>query len=183
MSNYALAPRPRPVRGAVMLGDALNMRHPVTGAGMTVALDDARLLAELIDEGPGLDGDRATQIARRFYARRRPLAATLDMLAGALYGVFSGDGAGVVRMRDAMFRYWRRGGIAERGPMALLAGLDRRPTRLLLHYLAVASLGAGASLVPSEEQRRILPDVRGASQLLHAACAMIPPQIRRALTR
>jgi squalene monooxygenase len=31
--------------GLVTLGDASNMRHPVTGAGMTVALIDAVLLA------------------------------------------------------------------------------------------------------------------------------------------
>lgn len=36
------------VPGVAVLGDALNMRHPLTGAGMTIGLKDAALLAELL---------------------------------------------------------------------------------------------------------------------------------------
>lgn len=36
------------VEGVLMAGDAMNMRHPLTGGGMTVALNDVRLLTELL---------------------------------------------------------------------------------------------------------------------------------------
>ena len=35
------------VLGAIILGDAFNMRHPLTGAGMSVALNDVFLLRQL----------------------------------------------------------------------------------------------------------------------------------------
>lgn len=39
-------PQPRP--GALLMGDAFNMRHPLTGGGMTVALSDIVVLRELL---------------------------------------------------------------------------------------------------------------------------------------
>ncbi|MNE82420.1 Squalene epoxidase [compost metagenome] len=35
-------------RGVIMLGDALNTRHPLTGGGMTVAFGDVQVLSELL---------------------------------------------------------------------------------------------------------------------------------------
>ena len=40
--------------GAVILGDAFNMRHPLTGAGMSVALNDALVLKEILRDIPDL---------------------------------------------------------------------------------------------------------------------------------
>jgi 2-polyprenyl-6-methoxyphenol hydroxylase-like FAD-dependent oxidoreductase len=34
--------------GALLLGDAFNMRHPLTGGGMTVALSDCKLLCDML---------------------------------------------------------------------------------------------------------------------------------------
>jgi len=39
---------PLPTPGAILLGDALNMRHPLTGGGRTVALSDVALLCSLL---------------------------------------------------------------------------------------------------------------------------------------
>ena len=47
-SYFALHP------GAVILGDAFNMRHPLTGAGMSVALNDALVLREILSNIPEL---------------------------------------------------------------------------------------------------------------------------------
>jgi Squalene epoxidase len=35
--------------GLILLGDAFNMRHPLTGGGMTVGLSDASIVADIID--------------------------------------------------------------------------------------------------------------------------------------
>lgn len=182
MPNWALAPRPERVPGAVILGDALNMRHPVTGSGMTVALNDARLLADLLLGAElALDAEVDARVSR-FYRERKPLSLTLDMLAGALYEVFRADGPGLERMRDAMLRYWRLGGRAADGPMTLLSGLAPRPALLLWHYTGVALLGVGSSLIPFGPMSTMgTPNLRGASQLAAAALSALRPQLRRAL--
>jgi squalene monooxygenase len=182
MPTYALAPRPVRWPGLVLLGDALNMRHPVTGGGMTVALNDVCLLAEALVAVPPDDGAATERAIARFYDARRPLALTIDGLAGALYEVFRADQPGLERMRAAMMRYWQLGGVAAAGPMALLSGLSPRPALLLLHYTAVALLGVGGSLVPVPGVHvGGAPDVRGAAQVAHAAYKTLEPQLRRAL--
>lgn len=183
MPANVLAPAPRRAPGAVLVGDALNMRHPITGSGMTVALHDARLLTELLSASLMDDPAWIDRQVRTFYSARRPLALTIDMLAGALYDVLRADGPGLERMRDAMLRYWKLGGVAAAGPMSLLSGLSPRPSLLLIHYLAVALVGVGQQLTSRSRQLPLLPspDLRGASQLALAAFDTIRPQLRRAL--
>ncbi len=73
MPNSWLPPtrQTRP-QGAVLAGDALNMRHPLTGGGMTVALSDAVLLADLLR--PARVPDLADAAAVRRRHGRLPLA-------------------------------------------------------------------------------------------------------------
>lgn len=40
--------------GVLILGDAFNMRHPLTGAGMSVALNDVVLLRQALQDMPSL---------------------------------------------------------------------------------------------------------------------------------
>ncbi|MBK8480712.1 MAG: FAD-dependent monooxygenase [Proteobacteria bacterium] len=181
MPTYALAPRPVRLPGLVLLGDALNMRHPVTGGGMTVALNDVCLLAEGLATVALGDSVATERTLTRFYEARRPLALTIDGLAGALYEVLRADEPGLERMRAAMMQYWQFGGFAATGPMSLLSGLSPRPALLLLHYTAVALLGVGGSLVPVPGVHvGGAPDVRGAAQLARAAYKTLEPQLRRA---
>ena len=48
MQNKSMAANPLPTPGAILLGDSFNMRHPLTGGGMTVALSDIVLLRDLL---------------------------------------------------------------------------------------------------------------------------------------
>lgn len=48
MPNRSMPADPVPVPGALLLGDAFNMRHPLTGGGMTVALADIVVLRDLL---------------------------------------------------------------------------------------------------------------------------------------
>ena len=82
--------------GLLMLGDAANMRHRVTGAGMTVALKDVVLLAEMLDPKriPSLeDTDAVLKTLWRFHWRRKTYSASLNILAQALYLLFVSEGA------------------------------------------------------------------------------------------
>jgi len=184
MPNYALAPRPQQRAGAVMLGDALNMRHPLTGSGMTVALSDARLLLDLFSEVSFAEAREIDKRTARFYRQRRALSLTVDMLAGALYEVFKAQEPGLERMREAMLRYWQLGGAAAEGPISLLSGLAPRPSMMLMHYLAVAMLGVGTQLKPRGYRPSELPaNIKSASELLVSAYGAIRGQLPRVWSR
>jgi squalene monooxygenase len=74
--------------GALLLGDAFNMRHPLTGGGMTVALSDTRLLCEMLQPLPNFEDAIATaKSTAEFYTKRKPVSATINTLANALYKV------------------------------------------------------------------------------------------------
>lgn len=95
MPNSFLPASANRVPGMVMLGDAMNMRHPLTGGGMTVAFNDVVLLRELLspEAVPNL-GD--TKLVRRqmraFHWRRKGLTAVINILAQALYELFAANG-------------------------------------------------------------------------------------------
>jgi len=81
------------LEGAVLLGDSWNMRHPLTGGGMTVALNDVVLLTQLLGEVDDLsDWERVSGVLHRFHWRRKPLASTINILSVALYDLFRADG-------------------------------------------------------------------------------------------
>jgi squalene monooxygenase len=60
MPNSFLPPVPHSKKGVVILGDAFNMRHPLTGAGMSTALNDVLLLSKLLLDIPYLDQQLVT---------------------------------------------------------------------------------------------------------------------------
>ena len=79
-------------RGVILIGDAWNMRHPLTGGGMTVALHDVVLLRGLLSHVDDLtDWDRIRQILYQWHWRRKPLAATINILSASLHNVCAAD--------------------------------------------------------------------------------------------
>jgi squalene monooxygenase len=48
MPNSFLPPSQQTVPGLLFLGDALNLRHPLTGGGTTVAFNDVLLTSKLL---------------------------------------------------------------------------------------------------------------------------------------
>lgn len=84
---------PHTKEGVILLGDAWNMRHPLTGGGMTVALADVVLLAPMIAAEPDLtDWYALTEVLHRWHWARKPLAATINILSVALYDLFGAEG-------------------------------------------------------------------------------------------
>jgi len=166
MQNKLMPAQPLHQPGALLLGDAFNMRHPLTGGGMTVALHDTRLLCDMLS-GP-LDLADPVSTARQtvaYYTRRKPWAATINTLANALYqaryaarfrlanNILSHTSAQVFcdtgepwseEMRQACFDYLRLGGRYAQGPISLLSGLNPRPFVLVAHFFMVALYGARA---------------------------------------
>lgn len=95
MPNSFLPPSTQQVPGMVLLGDAMNMRHPLTGGGMTVAFNDVVLLRDLLSPENVKDlGDtkRVRALMRKFHWRRKNLSAVINILAMALYELFAANG-------------------------------------------------------------------------------------------
>lgn len=95
MPNSFLPASTNRVPGLVVLGDAMNMRHPLTGGGMTVAFNDVVLLRELLspENVPNLaDTKLVLQQMRVFHWRRKNLTAVINILAQALYDLFAANG-------------------------------------------------------------------------------------------
>lgn len=143
MPNSYLPPSTQMGRGVVVLGDAMNMRHPLTGGGMTVAFNDVVLLSNLIapERIPDLDDTSAIQKAMKdFHWQRKGLSSIINILSMALYSLFAANDRQLTALKRGCFTYFQRGGNCIDGPSALLAGIIRQPLVLFYHFFAVAFL-------------------------------------------
>lgn len=101
MPNSFLPPSINRVPGMVMLGDAMNMRHPLTGGGMTVAFNDVVLLRDLLS--PEIVSDLGNTKAvlkqmERFHWQRKNLTSVINILAQALYSLFAANGTSILTL-------------------------------------------------------------------------------------
>lgn len=129
--------------GVLLLGDALNMRHPLTGGGMTVAFNDVVLLAEVLspESVPDLaDAGRVAEAMRTFHWRRKAWTSIINVLAQALYSLFAArDDRQLVALQRGCFEYFRRGHTDE--PLGMMSGMLQEPLTLAYHFFTVAFVG------------------------------------------
>jgi len=79
--------------GVILIGDAWNMRHPLTGGGMTVALNDVVILSDLLRSVRHLDDwEEVSSILHAWHWSRKPLGSTINILSIALYDLFGAEG-------------------------------------------------------------------------------------------
>lgn len=72
MPNRSMPAAPHPTPGALLMGDAFNMRHPLTGGGMTVALSDIVVLRDLLKPLRDLsDAPTLCKYLESFYTLRK----------------------------------------------------------------------------------------------------------------
>ncbi|MGJ0484191.1 MAG: FAD-dependent monooxygenase [Methylomicrobium sp.] len=138
MPNHYMAAKPIIKKGAVMLGDALNMRHPLTGGGLTAVFSDIQILSNYLLVMPDFNNtDLIHQKIEAYYRDRKHANANLNILANALYGVMSND-----LLKSAVFKYLQRGGADAQESIAILAGLNRQHFSLIKQFFSVALFGA-----------------------------------------
>lgn len=125
-------------RGFIMIGDSLNMRHPLTGGGMTVGLNDTVLLAKLLHNVDLGDHDDVARVLAVFHRRRKNLDAVINTLSIALYSLFAADRKGLLILQRGCFEYFMLGGDCVRVPMGLLSGMFPFPMMLFNHFFSVA---------------------------------------------
>ena len=95
MPNSFLPPSTNKTPGLIIMGDAMNMRHPLTGGGMTVAFNDTVLLSSLLHPQiiPHLDDfPKILRQLSKFHWQRKNLTAVINVLAQALYSLFAANG-------------------------------------------------------------------------------------------
>ncbi len=137
MPNHRLPASPELKRGAVLVGDSLNMRHPLTGGGMTAAFSDVHKLSDLLLQLDDFnDKQKVDKAVREFYETRHLGNQTINILADGLYGVVKHPD-----LQEAFFEYVNRGGKFANEPIAILSGLNKNKKLLQKHFLAVANYG------------------------------------------
>ncbi|KAK6532866.1 Squalene epoxidase, variant 2 [Arthrobotrys megalospora] len=139
MPNSFLPPTMNKTPGLILVGDSMNMRHPLTGGGMTVAFNDVVLLRDLLADIEDLsDTDLVLDKLAEFHWKRRNLTSVVNILAQALYSLFAADDQNLKVLQRGCFAYFERGGICIDHPVGLLSGMLRRPLILYSHFFAVA---------------------------------------------
>ncbi|XP_022726939.1 squalene monooxygenase-like [Durio zibethinus] len=163
MPNRVMAAAPHPTPGALLMGDAFNMRHSFTGGGMTVALSDVVVLRDLLRPLHDLsDSSALCKYLETFFILRKPMASTINILAHVMHRVISNSSSDpeIDGMRQACLGYLSLGGRFSNGLMALLSGLNSRPLSLLLHFLAISIYGVGRLLLPFPSPKRMWTGAR-----------------------
>lgn len=102
MPNNFLPPVANPKAGVIILGDAYNMRHPLTGAGMSVALNDVLIWRDLLATIPCLSNHkRIIDKVKDFQWRRKQSHSfVINVLAQALYALFSASDGKYLKVRN-----------------------------------------------------------------------------------
>lgn len=176
MPNHLIPARPKLKQGAVLLGDSLNMRHPLTGGGMTVAFTDVHALGERIINALTASEQLSVEkkqwllniAVEQFYKTRHKQNATVNILADALYGVMSNDD-----LKKACYSYLQRGGSYSAEPISILSAISRDVNLLMRHFFAVAVYGIKNTIGLFPTPSKIARSYR----MLQAAVHIITPLI------
>ncbi|CAH7113524.1 Sqle [Phodopus roborovskii] len=166
------------IPGVLLLGDAYNLRHPLTGGGMTVALKDVKLWRKLLKGIPDLYDDAAVFQAKKsfYWSRKRTHSFVVNVLAQALYELFSATDDSLHQLRKACFLYFKLGGECVTGPVGLLSVLSPHPLVLIRHFFAVA-IYATYFCFKSEPWATKPRAFFSSGAVLYKACSIIFPLI------
>lgn len=163
MPNHYMPGKPYVGSGAVLLGDALTMRHPLTGGGMTASFTDVLDLGNLILKHDLKDNVESQKTINAYYSVFRKDNSTINILADALYRVFRNK-----NLADACFEYLARGGKFADEPVSILSGISRDKNLLITHFFAVAIFGA-------KNIRKNGGSIADAYRMVHAAFQIVHP--------
>ncbi|TYH78238.1 hypothetical protein ES332_D04G211700v1 [Gossypium tomentosum] len=173
MPAKIMAAAPHLTPGALLIGDALNMRHAITGGGMTVALSDVVILRDLLRPLHDLsDAFTISKYLESFYTLRKPMSSTINILANVLQKVFSASSnPAMENLQHTFLGYLRLGGMFSYGASAMLSGLCPSPLSLAFHFFSIAIYGVGRLLLPFPSPRRLWD---GAKFLWVASSILLP---------
>ena len=110
MPNGFLPPIPNYRNGAMALGDAFNMRHPLTGGGMSVAFHDIIIFRKLLLNVKDLtDYEALSRVSKRLYGGRKSSHSfVVNILSMSLYELFAANDSKWTRISciGTFFKQW-----------------------------------------------------------------------------
>jgi squalene monooxygenase len=176
MPNSWLPPSKNTAPGLIMIGDSQNMRHPLTGGGMSVAFWDVVELNRLLENVPDLTEFSVIvdEQLQKHRTNRKACSSVINILANALYELFSaGDDPYVGELQNACFAYFKLGGRCVSTPAGLLGGVIQEPLTLVGHFFAVAIYGTW--LIVTRSVLEFPLNLIKACIVLYQACIIIGP--------
>ena len=138
MPNSYLPARQNDVTGLCVIGDALNMRHPLTGGGMTVGLNDVVLLIKKIGDLDFSDRETVLDELLDYHYERKNYDSVINVLSIALFALFAADNKNLKSLQKGCFRYFQKGGDCVKVPVKFLSGVNPQPLMLARVFFAVA---------------------------------------------
>ncbi|CAO1620543.1 unnamed protein product [Sympodiomycopsis kandeliae] len=188
--------------GVIVVGDAMNMRHPLTGGGMSVGLWDVVHLTRALGGStwrPQEEDQNKTPPStvnltawqreispalRDWHWSRKNLSSVINILAQALYSLFGADDINLKVLQLGCFKYFELGGECVGGPVSLLSGLKASPALLVYHFFKVAFYSIWTLFTHPDEVTGKTPAVWQYPYLLwrsvmvfYTACVVILPVI------
>ncbi|CAL9775579.1 unnamed protein product [Musa acuminata subsp. burmannicoides] len=162
--------------GVLLMGDAFNMRHPLTGGGMTVGLSDVIVLRDLLRPLHDLhDAAALCKYLESFYILRKPVASTMNMLADAFYKLFSASPDEARKeIGQAYFDCLSLGGRFSSDSTALIGGLIASPLHLVIHFLVAVTHGVGHLLLPIPSGLRKFDDLFCLASFISVSRIVLP---------
>ncbi|KAL8280154.1 hypothetical protein RQP46_007484 [Phenoliferia psychrophenolica] len=188
MPNQYLPPTPqgRGPEGAVLVGDSLNMRHPLTGGGMTVAFNDAVILTKLLGGGKKVGEvqlpEKVTDVAEwakvcelleEWHWERKSVSVSTNTLSLALYSIFAAEDENLKGLQNGCIRYFDLGGSAVSGPVQLLSIINTSPLLLLRHFFQVALYSVWCLFTGPQDSNHKRPSVLQYPALCARSVAML----------
>jgi squalene monooxygenase len=165
--NHRLPAEPINKKGVAILGDCLNMRHPLTGGGMTAAFTDCyRLGNELLKVRDWWNTTELELAVKKFYDQKTEQTGSINILADALYGVMTSQD-----LKEACYSYLKQGGLKASEPVSILSALSRDKAMLQRHFFAVAFHGAGNILRDKSRKKKL----KGSYRMIADAVKIIAP--------
>lgn len=128
-------------KGLIFLGDSLNMRHPLTGGGMTAGLNDVVILAKLLHPKnieDFSDHNAITNCLKKLHSERKGVNVTINTLSVSLYSLFSSSNRSLKILQKGCFEYFKLGDSCMSDPIGLLSGVFPYPSLLFCHFFSVA---------------------------------------------
>lgn len=138
MPNQFVTARQNNVTGLCVIGDALNMRHPLGGGGMTVGLKDTVLLMKMIGDLDFADRETVLDELLDFHYERKKYDSVINVLSIALYSLFAADNEYLRMLQQGCFAYFQRGDECVEKPVMFLSGVLPSPFLLTKVFFAVA---------------------------------------------
>ncbi|KAE9409285.1 squalene epoxidase [Gymnopus androsaceus JB14] len=125
----------RAKKGVFLIGDAWNMRHPLTGGGMTVAFNDVVIIRDKLSQVQDFSRwDEISEGLQQWHWDRKPLASTVNIPERRVIRLMKTSEV----LRTGCFKYFERGGECVNGPVSLLAATIQSPATLFYHFFCVA---------------------------------------------